>query len=130
DKIGWFTTLLFVPTWVQFLYTPVIDLFGSRRNWLIGLALLGALCFGGACAIPLATHLTAFLGLAFVGQVISGLVGSCNGALMATTIPDEHRGSAGAAYNVGNISGGAVVAFALIWLHNVLEPWALSLITV
>ena len=130
DKIGWFTTLLFVPTWLQFLYTPIIDLGGSRRHWLIGLALLGALCFASACTIPLDTHLTAFLAVAFLGQVISGLVGSCNGALMATTIPDEHRGTAGAAYNIGNISGGAVVAFALIWLHEVLEPWAVALIMV
>jgi MFS transporter, PAT family, beta-lactamase induction signal transducer AmpG len=130
DKIGWFTTLLFVPTWLQFMYTPIVDFGPSRRRWLIALALVGAACFGIACAIPLRTHITAFLVLAFTGQVISGLVGSCNGALMATTIPDEHRGTAGAAYNIGNISGGAVVVFVLIWLHEMLEPWALALITV
>jgi PAT family beta-lactamase induction signal transducer AmpG len=130
DKIGWFTTLLFVPTWFQFLYTPVLDLGPSRRHWLIGLALFGAACFGIACAIPLETHITAFLVLAFAGQVISGLVGSCNGALMATTIPDELRGSAGAAYNIGNISGGAVVGSALLALHGEIPPWALGLIAV
>ena len=118
DKIGWFTTLLFVPTWLQFMYTPLVDLGPSRRYWLIGLALFGAACFAIACVIPLETHLTAFLSLAFAGQVISGLVASCNGGLMATTIPDEHRGTAGAAYNIGNISGGAVVVFVLIWLHD------------
>jgi MFS family permease len=130
DKIGWFSTLLFVPTWLQFMYTPLIDLGPTRRQWLIGLALGGAACFALACMIPLETHLTAFLTLAFAGQVISGLVGSCNGGLMATTIPDEHRGTAGAAYNIGNISGGAVVVFVLIWLHDQIEPWALALITV
>ncbi|HEY3801082.1 MAG TPA: MFS transporter [Kofleriaceae bacterium] len=130
DKIGWFTTLLFVPTWMQFLYTPVLDLGPSRRHWLIGLALVGAACFGVACAIPLETHITAFLVLAFTGQVISGLVGSCNGALMATTIPDEHRGTAGAAYNIGNISGGAVVGSALLALHGEIPPWTLGLIAV
>jgi MFS transporter, PAT family, beta-lactamase induction signal transducer AmpG len=130
DKIGWFTTLLFVPTWMQFLYTPVLDLGPSRRHWLIGLALVGAACFGIACSIPLETHITAFLVLAFTGQVISGLVGSCNGALMATTIPDELRGSAGAAYNIGNISGGAIVGSALIVLHGEIPPWLLGLVAV
>jgi MFS family permease len=130
DKIGWFTTLLFVPTWLQFMYTPLVDLGPSRRHWLIGLALVGAACFAIACVIPLETHLSAFLSLAFAGQVISGLVASCNGGLMATTIPDEHRGTAGAAYNIGNISGGAVVVFVLIWLHDQIEPWALALITI
>jgi MFS family permease len=62
--------------------------------------------------------------------VISGLVASCNGGLMATTIADEHRGTAGAAYNIGNISFGGIVAWILIWLHAKIEPWALALITV
>ena len=128
DSIGWFTTLLFIPTWLQFLYTPVVDNGWSRRSWLIGLALVGGGCFAVACSIPLTTHLYLFLALAFAGQVISGLVASCNGALMATTIPDELRGRAGAAYNIGNISGGAVFVFALIWLADKLEPWALGLI--
>ncbi len=127
DKIGWFTTLLFVPTWLQFLYTPVIDLGPSRRRWLVGLALFGAACFGIACAIPLETHLTAFLVLAFAGQVISGLVGSCNGALMATTIPDEMRGSAVAAYNIGNLSGGAIIGSGLLAFHNSIPPWLLGM---
>jgi MFS family permease len=108
----------------------LLDLGPSRRHWLIGLALVGAACFGVACAIPLETHISAFLVLAFTGQVISGLVGSCNGALMATTIPDEHRGTAGAAYNIGNISGGAVVGSALLALHGEIPPWTLGLIAV
>jgi len=114
DEIGWYTTLLFVPTWFQFLYAPVIDLGPSRRYWLIIVAVLGGACFAGACITPLPDHLSLFLLLAFVGQTVSGLVGSCNGGLMATTIPDDQRGAAGASYNIGNLSGGALSAAIII----------------
>ena len=58
--------------------------------------------------MPLPSRMTAFLVLAFLGQTISGLSGSCNGGLMATTMPDGLRGAAGGWLNVGNLAGGAV----------------------
>ena len=118
DNIGWFTTLLFVPTWLQFLYAPIIDLGMARRYWLILMAALGATCFAAASAVSIHDHTRLFLALAFAGQLLSGLVGSCCGALMATTIPDQLRGRAGAAYNVGNLAGGALVASLIMSLGD------------
>jgi len=122
DSIGWYTTLLFVPTWLQFLYAPVVDLGPSRRHWLIILSVLGGLCFAAACVTPLPDHLNLFLGFAFMGQVVTGLVGSCNGGLMATSIPDHLRGRAGGAYNMGNLSGGAMSAAVIITMGSIDAP--------
>ncbi|HEY4242541.1 MAG TPA: MFS transporter [Kofleriaceae bacterium] len=130
--IGWFTMLLFVPTWLQFLYAPVVDIGMSRRYWLIFVASLAAGCFAVAAVIPLPGGLVPFLILAFIGQMLSGLVGSCNGGLMATLIPDDQRGAAGAAYNIGNLSGGALSAGLIIlltWLRAPKGAIALAMVT-
>jgi PAT family beta-lactamase induction signal transducer AmpG len=58
-----------------------------------------------------------YLGFAFSAQLLSGLVGSCSGGLMAASLPDELRGKAGGWYNLGNLSGGglfATIAMAMI----------------
>ena len=123
ESIGWYTTLLFVPTWLQFLYAPVVDLGPSRRHWLIIVATLGAACFGVACLMPLPENIDLFLALAFAGQLLSGLVGSCNGGLMASAMPDDARGKAGGWYNIGNLSGGAMSAGIIILMaHYKLPP--------
>ena len=37
---------------------------------------------------------------------MNGLISSCNGGLMATTLDDHERGKAGGWYNAGNLGGG------------------------
>lgn len=114
--IGWFVTLLFVPTFFQFLYSPIVDFGPRRKEWLVIVAVIGAGCLFGACQMSLPDHLVPFLGLAFAGQTIAGLVGSCNGGLMATTMSDAQRGKAGAWYNVGNLSGGGIAAAVAVYM--------------
>ncbi|MDB4959325.1 MAG: major facilitator superfamily 1 [Myxococcales bacterium] len=114
DEIGWFVTLLFVPPMFQFLYAPIVDIGPKRKHWLVILAALGAVCFAGAFVMPLPEHKTAFLLCGFLGQMISGLCGSCNGGLLALTMPDEKRGQAAAWLNIGNLSGGGIAAWLTI----------------
>src|SRR5579862_2151923 len=116
DVIGWFVTLLFVPPMVQFLYAPIVDVGPKRKHWLVIVSLLGAACFAAAFVMPLPDHETAFLVFGFLGQMISGLSGSCNGGLLALTMPDEKRGKAAAWLNVGNLSGGGLAAWLTIEL--------------
>ena len=111
SDIGWYGTALLFPPIVQFLYAPIVDIGPKRKHWLIIVAALGSVCFGMSLAMPLPSRITAFLALAFVGQTISGLVGSCNGGLLATTMPDSLRGAAGGWLNVGNLTGGALGAW-------------------
>jgi MFS family permease len=116
EDIGWFVTLLFVPTFFQFIYAPVVDFWMRRKHWLVTVATVGALCQFGAYQMSLPDHLVPFLIFAFAAQAISGLVGACNGGLLATTIPDDKRGKAGAWYNIGNLSGGGVSGALAIYM--------------
>jgi MFS transporter, PAT family, beta-lactamase induction signal transducer AmpG len=116
EDIGWYVTLLLLPPMLQFLYAPIVDFGPRRKHWLVIVSVLSSLCILGACLTPLPGQLTLFLALAFAAQTISGLVGSCNGGLMATTIPDHLRGKAGAWYNVGNLCGGGISAAIAVYM--------------
>ena len=115
-KIGWFGALLLVPPMLQFLYAPIVDVGPKRKHWLIIVSVLGAACLIAACMTPLPGHVTLFLAFAVAAQLISGLVGSCNGGLLAVSMPNELRGRAAAWLNVGNLSGGALSAAVAIWM--------------
>ncbi|MGN6110299.1 MAG: MFS transporter [Kofleriaceae bacterium] len=114
EQIGWYGSLLMIPPMLQFLYAPVVDLGPKRKHWLVIVSALAAACLIGACVMPLPENTTAFLAFAVAAQLISGLVGTCNGGLLAATMPDELRGRASAAYNIGNLSGGGLAAWIAI----------------
>jgi MFS family permease len=118
DAIGWYGTLLLVPTVVQFLYAPVVDIGPRRKHWLVIVAAIGAGFLSATLMMPLPEHRDAFLACAFMAQLISGLVGSCCGGLMATALPDELRGKASGWYNIGNLSGGGLSAGIAIWMFG------------
>ena len=127
--IGWYVTLLFVPPMLQFLYTPIVDFGPKRKHWLMIVTAVGAACLVAACVTPIPDHLTLFLTFAFLAQTVSGLVGSCNGALLATTIPDHQRGKAGGWYNVGNLCGGGIsAAIAIYMTGNDFDPLVIGLV--
>jgi PAT family beta-lactamase induction signal transducer AmpG len=116
DAIGWYGALLLVPPVVQFLYAPIVDIGPRRKHWLVIVAVLGAAFLTASCMMPLPAHTTAFLAFAVAAQLISGLVGSCCGGLMASAMPDDLRGKASGWYNVGNLSGGGLSASVAIWM--------------
>jgi MFS family permease len=120
-SIGGFSALLFIPSALLFLYTPVVDIGPRRKYWLVLVSGIGGACLIAAFLMKLPEHRTAFLVFAFVANLISGLVGSCNGGLMAVAMPDELRGKASGWYNVGNLSGGGLSATVAIWMvgHDV-----------
>jgi MFS family permease len=123
DVVGWFQSLLFVPPMVQFLYAPIIDVGPKRKHWLIITASLAAACIVGACLMPLPDQTTSFLVLAVAAQLLTGLVAAANGGLMAVTLTDDQRGAAGAWYNIGNLSGGAVSTAFVVWMSGAhVEP--------
>lgn len=116
-SIGWYNTLLFVPTFLLFLYAPIVDLGPRRKHWLVIVSVIGAACLIASFQMKLPEQIPAYLAFGFAAQLISGLVGSCAGGLMASSMPDELRGRAGGWYNVGNLSGGglfAAIAIAMI----------------
>jgi MFS transporter, PAT family, beta-lactamase induction signal transducer AmpG len=114
--IGTFGSLMLLPSIFQFLYGPIVDVGPRRKIWLVTTALLSALCLIGAFSMPLPDQLTGYVAFGIAAAMFAGLIGACNGALIATTIPDEHRGAASAWYNVGNLSGGGIAGWLGIYM--------------
>jgi MFS family permease len=129
DRIAEITALCLVPSSYQFLWAPILDLGPRRKRWLVALAAIGSACFFFALLLPIATQLSAFITLAVAGQALVGLTGSCNGGLMATTLPDNVRGSAGGWSNAGNLGGAALGAGATMWLAERLPPAQVGALT-
>lgn len=123
DSIGWYNALLFVPTFLLFLYAPTVDIGPRRKHWLVIVSVLGAACLIASFQRPLPEHVIAYLALGFAAQLISSLVGSCAGGLMAASMPDALRGKAGGWYNVGNLSGGGLfAAIAIKMIGDGVDP--------
>jgi MFS family permease len=116
DAIGWYGALLFIPTVLVFLYAPIVDIGPRRKHWLVLVSAISGACLIASCMMPLPQHTDAFLACAAAAQLLSGLVGSCNGGLMAASLPDQLRGKASGWYNVGNLSGGGLSASIAIWM--------------
>jgi len=113
-NIGWFGLATMMPPMLQFLWAPLIDIGPRRKHWLVIVTVLGAACLCAAMMMPLPSRVGAFLAFTVAGQLISGLVSSCNGGLLATTMPDSLRGAASGWFNTGNLSGGAIGAWVAI----------------
>lgn len=122
ESIGWYGMALMFPPVVQFLYAPLVDIGPKRKHWLVLVAVLGGLCLAGALMMPLPAHVDAFFGLTFAGQAVSGLVGSCNGGLLASTLPDNRRGAASGWYNLGNLTGGGLGAWLTLAMAHRFSP--------
>lgn len=116
EAISWYVALLFVPSFLQFTYAPIVDFGPRRKHWLVLLSAVGAACLYISLQLDIKEQTGAFLGVALIAQFATSLVGSCNGGLMATTMSDAQRGKAGGWYNVGNLAGGGIAAAATIYL--------------
>jgi MFS family permease len=128
ENIGWFETAALVPSALQFLYAPLVDIGPKRKHWLVIVSILGGACLCAAMLMPLPQAAGAFLAFTIAGQAISGLVGSCNGGLLAATMPDHLRGAAGGWLNTGNLGGGALGTwFAIHMINAGAKPLAIGL---
>ncbi len=116
STIGLFTTILFIPAALQFLYAPVVDVGPPRRKWLVIVAMISAAALVAAFSVDLPDQLHLFLVFGFIAQVSAALISACAGGLLAVTMPDEKRGAASAWYNTGNLSAGGAAGWLAITL--------------
>jgi MFS family permease len=122
DAIGWYNLLLFIPTFVLFLYAPLVDIGPRRKHWLLIVSTIGAACLVACFQMKLPEQIPEYLAFGFAAQLIAGLVGSCSGGLMAASLPDELRGKAGGWYNLGNLSGGSLFATGAMAMIGHVDP--------
>ncbi len=122
EDIGWFGTAMMIPPAIQFLYAPIVDIGPKRKHWLVIVAAISAACLALAMTMPLPSRVVPFLVLTFLAQTLSGLVGACNGGVLASTLPDELRGAAAGWLNVGNLAGGALGAWLTLAMADHYAP--------
>lgn len=118
-RIAAIGALSLLPSAYQFLWAPLLDFGLRQRTWLVLLSCLGSACLAGSLLVPVRTSLPTVVLLAVLGQGLVGLVGSCNGALIARTGDPSRRGRAAGWVNVGNLGGGALGGGAVVSLASV-----------
>ena len=103
------------PLFLSFLWAPLVDLGWKRRNVVVlsGLCTAAALCLA-TIVLPL-RNLVLFTALATLAMALCRFSSAATGGLMATLVPVEHRGRAGAWYMVGTLAGGALSAGTTMW---------------
>ena len=120
--IAGYAALVLAPAAWQFLWAPLIDLGPRRRSWLLFVSAIGALAFAAALLVPLPARVDLFVALSFIGSIFTGLVGSCCGGLMATTLEPGSRGPASGWYNAGNLGGAALGGGMVLTLGRLFSP--------
>ncbi|HWB12863.1 MAG TPA: MFS transporter [Pirellulales bacterium] len=108
DKIALLEAIAFLPAAYQLFWAPVLDLAMRRRTWLVLCATSGSLCLGGTLLVKLPEQLLAYEILMVAGQALVGLVASCNGALVATTVDPRLLGRAAGWVNAANLGASAL----------------------
>jgi PAT family beta-lactamase induction signal transducer AmpG len=105
--------LALMPASFQLLWAPILDLGIRRRAWLMLLSVLGGLCLAGSMLLHLPEQMLAYKVLLVAGAACTGLVASCVGALVSTTLPPPLRAEAAGWVNAGNL-GSAVLGGGLV----------------
>lgn len=120
--IGGVSAAVLLPLSWQFLWAPILDVGLRRRSWLLLAAALGALLLAASLLLQLPRDLWLFEVCCVVGQGLTGLVSACNGALVATQVPQALHGRASGWLNAANLGGNAIGGGIVIHLADSLTP--------
>ncbi|MBX9688268.1 MAG: MFS transporter, partial [Candidatus Obscuribacterales bacterium] len=110
--------IAFLPAAYQLFWAPVLDLGIRRRSWLILCATLGAALLALGMFIKVPEHLFEYQVLLVLGQALVGLVASCNGALVSTSVDPAKRGQAAGFVNAANLGAAALGGGLVLSLAN------------
>jgi PAT family beta-lactamase induction signal transducer AmpG len=113
EKIAAIAAIVLLPAAYQLFWAPIVDLGIRRRTWLVLCATSGSLCLGATLLLKLPDQLFVYEILMVAGQTLVGLVASCNGALVATTVDPRLLGRAAGWVNAANL-GAAVLGGGLV----------------
>lgn len=127
ETIAVISAIAFLPAAYQLFWAPIIDLGIRRRSWLILCATLGAFCLSATLFIKVPEHLVEYQIVLVLGQALVGLVASCNGALVSTTVDPNRRGQAAGWVNAANLGAAALGGGVVLTLANNVSPGAAAL---
>jgi PAT family beta-lactamase induction signal transducer AmpG len=120
--VGGISAAMLIPLSWQFLWAPVLDVGLRRRTWLLIFSGLGALMLAASLLLSLPSQLGLFEVLCVLGQGLTGLVSACNGALVATQVPQALHGRASGWLNAANLGGNAIGGGLVIGAMDAWSP--------
>lgn len=125
DKVANAIALLGIPSSIYFLWSPLADLWVSRRSWYL-LATLGSAMALGWGAVELYRDPQLAVWLFFLGLVFCMLISSAYGGLIAAMLAPESRTRAAAWAQASNLGGGAIGPGLILYLalHYRVAIWA------
>jgi MFS family permease len=127
ETIAAIGAMALLPAAYQLFWAPVLDLGIRRRSWLIISATLGAACLAATLFIKVPQHLVEYEFFLVLGQLLTGLVASCNGALVSTTVDPSRRGQAAGWVNAANLGAAALGGGLVLTLANTVSLQAAAI---
>jgi MFS transporter, PAT family, beta-lactamase induction signal transducer AmpG len=111
------TSILMLPWVLKMLWAPVVDIFSTKRSWVIALQAVLAVCFWGvAAAIHLPIMVTAVVVLLFLSAFASAThdIAADGYYLLALDAPKQALfvGIRSTAYRIAMLAGGAMATIA------------------
>lgn len=114
-----FTSALALPWALKFLWAPIVDRYGSRRQWLLalnGLSLLLMLLVAARDFAAWAEVLPALLGLLFVMNLVSATQDIATDGYAVSMLKPEWRGLGNSVQVIGYKLGMVLGSGGLLWL--------------
>lgn len=122
EAVGAMIALSYLPHTWKFLWAPVVDLVGTRRQWCAwstGAMALGFVAMGaGASDAQDLNVLTLLVVLANLASTFSAMGVE---SLMAHTTPDHLRGRVAGLFQAGNLGGNGIGGGLALWLLRDLQ---------
>jgi PAT family beta-lactamase induction signal transducer AmpG len=103
------------PFILMFLWSPVVDVILSRRNWVIVGNLLAAVFLFVGILLPRPQYLWLFTAMLFMGNMAISIYAIALNGLMAVLVPEGARGKGAAWFQIGNFGTVPLLAGAEFW---------------
>lgn len=103
------------PFILMFLWSPVVDVILSRRNWIILGNFMAAVFLYVGILLPRPQFLGLFTATLFMGNMAISIYAIALNGLMAVLVPEEARGKGAAWFQIGNFGTLPLLAGAEFW---------------
>lgn len=127
EDIALYTSQMYLPWVLKPLWAPLLEAYGSKRRWVIGMQFLMAASLGGvAFCLPLEGFFRLSLAFFWITGFASATQDTvADGLFMATVSPRDqarYAGLQGMCWNLGAVLASGLLVSLTGWLH---ESWQL-----
>jgi PAT family beta-lactamase induction signal transducer AmpG len=139
SDIGLYTSLLYLPWVIKPIWSPIIDLIGTKRKWFLSMQFILALVFLGAgLAVPANNFFLMTLAFFWMGAFASATNDiSSDGMYLIALKPEQQSffvGLRGTFYRIGMITGNGLIVIIAGYLETTLgdnsQAWSWTMIIV